>query len=184
MYMGFPVIHPAAPTQLMFLHLIDGNFLKERLAVEIHLSGMVVPPLSSKPVTGDHVLVRVVVTEEAVGQRYLPYAVLYFFPAGNDLGTRNDNFFAFRRPVDDAFVVGCAPAGRIDTLAVNTLVHGDHITWLRNLPCRRDGLERLWYRTVIRITSSYRNMIFRCRGQRLLLFHYDDVFHPIFRSDI
>jgi hypothetical protein len=83
------------------------------------------PVIDHQPITVNHFIVGVKITEEAVVYFYLP-DITILFPIGNDLRSGNRNIFIFCCLINNSF--GCVTAEtRAYPFTVNTLVNRDRI---------------------------------------------------------
>ena len=92
-----------------------------------------------EPVARQFVRERVESAEEGFRDADLPHPALDASPAGHDLGTADFGPLARRGTIDDPFLVRRAAARWIDSLAIDSFMHGDGITGLGELSCPLDG---------------------------------------------
>ena len=102
----------------------------------------------------DEVAVGIEAAEERVGQRHLPDIVLDLHPVLDDFRPLDLDLLARRGLIDDALRVGFASARRVDALAINAFMHGDHIARLRQIRGVLNGAKRRGFAPSIGVAAA------------------------------
>lgn len=139
------VIHLGKPEPLAIggsQDLITGSCLGQPFAVEINRTRVMAAFFCIEPAAGDKIRIRIEFAKQAVGHRNLPRVAPDLFPARHDFGALDRHLLAGGCLIDDALRLRFPATRRVDPLAINSLMHGDHIAGLGGIGRTLDGQQR------------------------------------------